>query len=178
MKLFKFIPILMIFFFWSCQHEADQLSDEQISINLSIGGEINPELLIGEWDCSKFAYTADGIKISNVAAVSSGFLTIPTTSTPIDDDGAGRWGLSVINSMGFIYSLEGNRIELKQRGSTYIYVFSPHEEFDLISALNNAYSFVIKGNELMIHFQKVEDKEELSYCTVIKDKNLLILKKR
>jgi len=176
--------MLMIFLFWSCQNEGDaKLSEqlsfeqiEQISINLSIGGEINPELLIGEWELIKFAFTADGKKISDVAAISSGIL-IPTS---IDDDGLAQWCLITANSTCFIYSLEGNRIKLKRKGVSfsYVYVIPPNEEYDLISALNNAYSFVIKDNELMIYFMKEKDKEILSYCTVTEDKNLLILKRR
>ena len=73
---------LCVVFSWSCQNrnEADlhePLSDELISFNLSESGNIDPELLIGEWDCVKFAYTADGKKISNVVAISQGRLTIP-----------------------------------------------------------------------------------------------------
>ena len=85
--------------------------------------------------------------------------------------------MQVVNSSSYVCSIEGNLIELSGGSSTYINVVSPHLEYDLIYAFENAYSFVIKGNELIIYFPKIDDKEKLSHCTVIKNKNLLILKK-
>ena len=175
--------IVCLLFCLSCQNKFDEmLSDEQISSNLltmgDIGGSIDPELLIGEWEFVKFAYTADGKKISNAITVLGGRLTIPIAPTPVEDDGSERWGLHCVNSMGFICSISDNLIDLSLRGSTYIYVLSPHIEYDLIYAFTNAYSFVINGNELIIHFKKVEDRNLLSNCTAIENKNLIIFKKR
>ena len=160
---------------------ADPLSDEQILFNLSENGMNDPKLLIGEWNCVKFAYTADGNNISNAAVLKSNFtLTIPSAPTPIDDAGVAfdKWHLKAKNSLFFVCSLEGNLIELKFQGSTYMNVPPLDEEHDLSFALANAHSFVIKNNELLIHFHKVEDENILSHCTVIKNKNLLILKKQ
>ena len=158
-------------------YNPEPLSDEIISFNLSESGKIDPELLIGEWEAIKFAYTADGNKISDVVEITDGWLTIPVATTPIVDDGTGQWVLCVVNAIMYSSSIEGNFIELLRKGSTYVYVVSPHLEYDLEYAFDNAYSFVIKGNELIIYFRKTEDKEILSHCTVIKNKNLLILKK-
>jgi len=172
-------------FCWSCQNrnEADQplpepLSDEEISFNLSENGKTDPDLLIGEWDAIAFAYTVDGKRISNRTAISKGRLKIPVAITVIDDDGKGLWELSVVNTSMYACSLSGNLIELTFCRSTYIYVPPLHIENDLTIALVTACSFVIKGNELIIYFTKVEDKDLLPNCLVIENKNLLIFKKR
>ena len=55
-----------------CEEEDEQaepLSDEQISSNLVIDGDIDPSLLVGEWNLTRFARTTDGIKISNCADI-------------------------------------------------------------------------------------------------------------
>ena len=183
MKL-KTILILLAVSIVGCNNDDDeaaqvqQLSDEQITLNLieyaDAGAGINPELLIGEWDVVKFAYTADGKEISNVATVSGAWLKIPVEFNL----GEEAWLLHCLNSAFYACSISGNLIEFEPLGSTYIYVPTPHLEFDMEFALDNAYSFVIKGNELIIYFKKIDDKDSLSKCTVIKNKNLLIFKKR
>ena len=161
---------------WSCQ--SGHYFDAEISHNLMKMGSVEPELLIGEWDILKFAYTADGEIISNESNFKNNFkLKIPAAPTPIDDDGSGRWRLSARNSIYFICTLDGNLIDIEFRLSTYMNVPAPHEEYDASFALANAYSFVIKGNELIIYFPKIKDKGLLSQCTLIEGKNLLILKK-
>jgi hypothetical protein len=165
----KYIKLLLIFSVlvgsFSCEsiNEADQpLSDEQIAFNLSNNGENDPALLVGEWDCVKFAYTADGNKVSDVTEITKGRLEIPI----VNHESGNQWVLHCVNSIWFDYSISNNLIELTLRGSTYVYVQPPHEEYDITTALMNAYSFVIKGNELIIYFTGVENK------------NLLILKKQ
>jgi len=142
---------------------SELLSDELISSNLSKDGEIDPELLIGEWDIIEFAYTADGKKISDVATLTGGRLSIPFAPTPKKYEAEDRWRLSYFNSWWFICSLSGNLIKLQIMGSTY--ALGPPEENEIVSALQNSYSYVIKGNELFIYFTKVDNK------------NLLILKR-
>jgi len=158
--------IILILFCWSCHNnekDDQQLLQEQISDNLLISGDIDPELLIGEWEVIKFAYTEDGNKILDVADVSKGKLSIPYAPTPIENDGNDRWRLDHSNSNLFICSLSGNLLKLELRGSSFM--LSPQEEDEIVTALINAYSFVIKGNELIIFFTKVDKR------------NLLILKK-
>ena len=170
---------------WSCQskNEAGQpLSDELITSNLSIDGSINPELLIGEWDCIKFAYTADGSKISGAVAISESRLRIPSVPTPIENNDE-PWILDLAISNRFICSLDGNLIKLRCIGSTsYLYIMPPHEMYDIILALENAYSFVIKGDILFFYFTGIEKyltgEGRHEYTEKIKNKNLLILKKR
>jgi len=139
---------------------------DQISFNLSKMGEIEPVQLNGVWDCVRFAYTADGNTISEVAAISKGELTIPAFFTDKIED---TWRLSYVNDIWYTYSfssssLSDNLLTLNLAGSTI--VGAPPEEDEIDMALENAYSFVIKGNELMIYFIGVENK------------NLLILEKR
>jgi len=183
---------------WSCQNRGEAepplpepLSNELISFNLSEIGETDPALLIGEWDAIAFAYTADGNKILNRTAISKGKLTIPNAPfiesvEEIEDilndserDLNSRWHFSCMNWYGFFcLPLGGNVIENIPRGSSYMYVKPPHLEYDLTFALTATRSFVIKDNELIFYFPKIKDKDLLSHCTVIENKNLLIFKKQ
>ena len=72
------IPCIACFLFCgSCSNDPpiEPLSDEEVSSNLVTmrgifsNGSIDPELLIGEWKLTKFAYTTDGKKISDVVAI-------------------------------------------------------------------------------------------------------------
>ncbi|MCL2739098.1 MAG: hypothetical protein FWE30_06595 [Bacteroidales bacterium] len=170
----------------SCQNEPnptiEPLSDEQISSNLltmgGIDGSIDPQHLIGEWNLVKFAYTADGKEISNITTVSGGWLKILFAPTPVEHCVSDRWMLHCTNTMNYTCSISGNFIELEGRGSTYIHVPLPNIEIDAERAFANAYSFVINGNELIIHFKRIDDKKTLSNCVAIENKNLIIFQKR
>jgi len=181
-KLFTFLLMLMI-----TAISCEKISDEQITLKLSMNGEIDPSLLIGEWEFEKFAYTVDGKKISDVANISGSYgfkptLTIPfapTTATREMEDYRERlWMLVQQNTSWYSCSLSGNLIELKNEFGTLMYITPPSEYYDVLFSFSNAYSFVINGNELIIYFKQVKDKNALSYCTLTKDKNLLILKKK
>jgi uncharacterized protein YcfL len=113
-------------------------------------------LLVGEWDCIKFAYTADGKTILDINTLSKGRLVIPN----MED----KWVFVHTNEIFYDHSLSGNSIKLTMNGSTFIN--PPQEEIDICEALKNAYSFAIKDHELMIYF------------TGDDNKNLLILKKQ
>ena len=189
--------IVCLLLSWSCQNRGEPdlpkpLSDELISFNLSENGKTDPELLIGEWDAVAFAYTTDGNKISNRIAIPSqsawtedgkpitipgARLTIPSTAAWIDDDGTDLWDLRVLNTIWYTCSISGNLIELICHASTCINVVTPHIECDMNVSFGNAKSYVIKGNELIIYFTRIDDKDLLSHCTIIENKNLLILKK-
>jgi hypothetical protein len=195
-KQSKFILSMMIILLcWSCQNVMDsdqRVSDELISTNLSKDGECDPKLLIGEWDAIEFAYTTDGNKLSNRNVISGrGSLIIPNEpfieNIENVEDILGdwerarnsRWSLNCWNWFSMFCSSSGkNEIEVKITCDTQVMVYTPHIEYDLYFALSKAHSFVIKGNELILYFSEVKDKELLSKCTVIKDKNLLIFKKR
>jgi hypothetical protein len=124
---------------------------------LSENGDVDPAPLVGEWDCIKFAYIAEDKTISNVVLLLKGHIVVPN----MED----KWTFVHTNEIFYNHSLsEGNLIKLTMSGSTFI--MPPQEEIDICEALENAYSFSIKVNELMIYFIGVENK------------NLLILKKR
>ena len=127
-------------------------------------GDIDPALLIGEWDCVKFTYITGGNKIFNESNISKGILKIPYAPTPIEHNPEDRWKLDHSNSNWFVCSLDGNSINLEHKGSTLM--SGTPEEDNIVKALMNVYSFVIKDNELMLYFEGTEVK------------NLLILKKR
>jgi hypothetical protein len=191
----KYIKSILIFSVlvgsFSCENinEADQpLSDEQIAFNLSNSGENDPALLIGEWDCVKFAYTADGNNVSDVVKITSSVLVIQVAATSSEcevyDLATGMyrqlemWRLHCINSSGWLCSLSGNSIKFTFCGGTKIGVPIPHEEWDIEWAFHNAHSFVIKGNELMIFFTGDEGDKKFTSVAGNKKINLLILKKQ
>ena len=172
--------------------EENEMVHDMISSNLlKIGDDvtIDPALLIGEWDCVKFAYTADGIKIFDVVKITSATLVIPVAPTEpvceVYDQETGmhsqteRWILQrIYNGGSWLCSLSGNLINLTFCGATKMGVPNPHEENDIVWALDNAKSFVIKGNELMIFFTGDEENKGFTSIAGERKINLLILKKR
>jgi len=187
------ILTLCVVFSWSCQNRKDlpeePLSDELISFNLSESGTIDPELLIGEWDAIKFAYTADGQKISDVVKIKSADLVIPVAPTDtvceVYDTETGmhifseQWNLRCINGSMWLASISGNSIRFTLCGTTKRGLpHYPHEEQDIYWAFYNAKSFVIKGNEAMIYFAGDEDDKDFISIAGEKKINLIILKKR
>jgi len=161
-----------------------------ISSNLLKDGDIDPKLLIGEWDLVRFAYTTDGNIISNVADITidpfhdiewiasqNGIsidevvdmlkpkLKIPDPPCSLKNESDDPWVLSVCNISTWICSLSSNLISLKNFGSTLKHCPNSAEN-DVCFSLINAHSFVIRNDELIIHFTGDENK------------NLLILKKR
>ena len=83
-----------------------------------------------------------------------------------------------VNDIVYNCSISDNLINLTFLVTTLMNVPLPHEEYDITLALSNAFSFVIIGNELIIYFKEVKDRNLLSYCTIIENRNLLILKKQ
>ena len=167
---------IMILFSVSCQMKneteneddhllSDPLSDEQISSNLAKNGEIDPELLIGEWDAIKFAYTADGEKILDVVSISSNSTLIMDNTTSLNDELLGPF---LFKYCGYFYSRSNNLMSyLDEKTACFAINISYSDvEIKIINALKNAYSYVIKDKELIIYFKGVENE------------NLLIFKKR
>lgn len=168
-KLFIFLFLAVSIM--GCNNNDDeivqQLTDEQISLNLlnmeGIVGDIDTELLIGEWELVKFAYTANGNKIMDVAE--KPYKSIFCISDYINELGVPTWGFSCMSEFRVEYLiLPPNLINLSVFQVSYEWADAPEQDA-IVSALNNAYSFVIKGNELIIYF------------TGDKNKNLLIFKK-
>ena len=187
--------IACLLFCVSCSNDPpdptlmEPLSDEEISSNLVTmrgvfsNGSIDPELLIGKWKLTKFAYTADGKKISNVVAISD--LGLGTSFYIwIEDDS--RWekeeiirayglpdlpsGLIILSHfrpMDFLHSISDNLINYhSDRQFLKVGVEYSDEGWKVYKALQNTFSFVIIDRELIIHFTGGENK------------NLIILKKR
>jgi hypothetical protein len=151
----RFIPFI--------KNAADELN-ELITSNLSKKGVATPALLIGDWDFITYAYTEDGITISDVPSKPKGLLLIKGTKA---NSFKIQWEFKYENTFYYECYLSGCLVELPSRGSTLIHVPDEREnEVDLATAIRNAYSFVIIGDELIIYYTGKEDK------------NLLVLKKR
>ena len=168
MKRQVFIFVFIGFLSWSCQNkgEADlsePLSDELISINLSKNGKTDPELLIGEWDAIKFAYTADGTKFSHSKNISSDYVINMSDYFSYDDE---HLGVVLFANCGYHYSRKGNLISVLESNCFAAIIPLTDDDSKIYGTLNNAYCFVIKDNDLIIHFIGAEKS------------NLLILKKR
>jgi hypothetical protein len=147
--------------------EKDSKKDHNlIASNLSKNGSSDLSLLVGNWDFVKFGYTSDGNKILDRTTISKAYLKIPAAPTSIENGMNKQWMLHSVNSIWYSCSISNNLIELTFCGSTYVQVAPLHEENEISFALENAYSFVIKGDGLIIYFIGIEDK------------NLLILKKQ
>ena len=144
---------------------ADDELNDLITSNLSKQGIADPERLIGKWDFITYAYSEDGITISDIPTeFKKGYLQVKNNSMA---SSGGWWDFNYVNTMTYGPSLSGNLIKLGFRATTLIYT-SPEDteqEVNIANALRGAYSFVIKGDELII------------YYTGASDKNLLILKK-
>ena len=188
--IFTALTAMVMLVCLSCQNDMD--GDKQsnlIASNLSINGNNDPALLIGEWDLIKFAYTPDGNEIKDVQPIS---LYWPTTdirkSISIFDTDINEWGdcriefddvdfddLTKISGHWYIgdqcphyYVISENlmRHYTLVHCCTYKYIEYSEVELEIIEVLKNPYSFVIKDDELIIHFKGV------------KNKNLLFLKRK
>lgn len=163
---------ILLFVFFACQAnlEDNPSRDKEIAFNLSDYGECDPDLLIGEWDIMKFAYTSDGKKITDIEVISlySATLTIPFAPTSKESQEDDYWKLKLSNTFYYSCSLSGNLLKLDDRndGRAVFGLLPPAIEYEIQNALEKAYSYVIKDKELIIHFEGE------------KDKNLLILRRR
>ena len=147
---------------------SELLSDELISSNLSKDGKTDPELLIGEWDAIKFAYTADGNSISSVSKISNCAVNIRNSFSLTDDEWPGYDISVVFKFCSYPYAISSEYLNyIVEKSACYaILIQYTDDEIEVDYALKNAYSFAIKDNELTIYF------------TGVKNNNLLILKKR
>ena len=142
-------------------NNADDELNNLITSNLSKQGVSDPKSLVGEWDFIKYAYTEDGDIVSDVVTISNGYLKIVAPKLINMTD---RWLFKNVNENFYDFSLSGNLVKLRFRTGTY--AMPPQEEMDIMTALDNAFGFVIIGDELLIYYTGAEDK------------NLLVLKKR
>ena len=161
--------IVCMLFCMSCNNEQEeqiyeQLSDEEISFNLLKNGSNDPELLIGEWKVVEFAYTADGKKITNKISLKA---VNEYSNLLFIEHRENENQISVGYSNYLFYYLISDNLLIDRGGFIYqIYIEHTEDQLYCIHALFNAYSFVLKGNELIIYFKGKDE-----------NKNLLIAKK-
>ena len=152
---------------------VQQLSNEQIeqiTLNLSKNNDVSYELLAGKWKPIKFAYTTDGIKVSDVATISAKYtFNIPdeyrnsTDSFSFDDE---LLGPMFFTNFSYFYSRSGNLISHAGGFNFMVNLPDVTDDDRMVSrTLTNVFSFVVKDNELIIYFAGD------------KNKNLLILKR-
>ena len=166
--IFAILCIVCAMLVWSCNNANDQpLIDEQISSNLLKKGTANPVLLIGEWDCIKFAYTANGKKISKeVPATPTFSIAIivgrANYSQLCSHDGELYVTIAFANHVS-CYSISNNLINWSH-GFRYV-VDSPitDDEAIILNILKHAYSFAVNGDELIIYFTGEENKNLLIF---------------
>jgi hypothetical protein len=163
--------------FTACSKEP-LLDDELISSNLlkmssfSMVEEVDPTFLAGEWNLIKFAYTEDGVEISYLDddLKSYNLLGEPNYSrldifVYTNELGVPIWLFGCESQFRVEYSFfSPNLIKLSLYQISFDLNNSPKQKA-IVSALNNAHSFAIKDDELIIYF------------TGEKNKNLLIFKK-
>ncbi len=121
-------------------------------------GSADKSQLLGKWDFAAFAYTADGIDIKNERPITScGFWT-GAGSMIITD--SGRVDCYYNNMFHFNYSLyNSNKITLTQAGSTKVNYMC--QEVEINYALSNADCFVVKNQQLIIHYKEQNNRNIL-----------------
>ena len=153
----------------SCQSFLEPLSHAEITSNLSKEGSTDYALLSGEWEPVRFAYTADGEKITHAVIIHNDLmLYINDLGLFFDDEFIYLHGPWEYANRYLFYANYGDEIRFS-RFSEAEYEIDIHitgEGYSVLNALTNLYSFVVRDNELILYFTGVENR------------NLLILKKR
>jgi hypothetical protein len=187
-NIFKIIVTLLfgIWNFTSCG-EKEQKADSVIASNLLKSGMADTTQLTGNWELVKFAYTTDGNVISDVADISNvaiGLMALNyiEITIPNKEDFLSlcdrkselcKFDLANICSFSFCHNIFCYSIS--ENLTNFIMFLPPvvminitltKDGNDVFDALKNIYSFVIRDDELLIHFNGA------------KRKNLLILKKQ
>lgn len=119
----------------------------------NIAGQGNTSLteIKGEWEFKHFAYTPNGDKIKNKDEIQKGYISVTDT---------GSIWLYHTNIINYEFTLSNlNNITVVVKGSTYIN--PPQEEIDVSKAFNNAVCFVVKENNLLIHYTEIDKKNIL-----------------
>ena len=178
--MYKLVLFLVILGCCSCKMNEEKLTDEEeeegeeqlfpfdeiIASNLSKKGSNELEPLKGEWKFIKFAYTEDGYLISDVDSIDSEKLTLQGMITIFKFDYHEDF---FCYPYYLNYSISDNLIKFSEYADDYIaqrrFNLFSDEDLEIIDILMNTYSFVIRDDELIIHF------------TGLEEKNLLILKK-
>ena len=139
-----------------------------VSLLAATGCKKSDSALVGEWELVKFAYTLDGKKFLNESIISKHTNSTINISDAIDSEWTSH-NLSIYFKVcNYAYLKSGNLIQYNQEMTACYSILVPwiDDEIKVSNALQNAYKFSIKGNELMIYF------------TGENNKNVLIFKKR
>ncbi len=122
-------------------------------------GNADKSQLLAKWDFAAFAYTADGIDIKNEIPITScgfwdGTGSITIVSNGIDCSYNNRWC--------YKYSLtNSNNITLTPHGIITMKGRVCHFEDEILIALDNAECFVVKGQQLIIHYKEQNNRNIL-----------------
>ena len=159
----------------SCnEKESKELSPDLIASNLAKNGKIDPELITGEWRLIKLAHTTNGNIMTRsrttclrmydiLGGAHYGVLRALDFTT---ESGIPMWLFGFKSSFRVEYTISyPNLIKLSLFQISFDLPNSPLQD-TVVSALSNAYSFVIRNDELIIHF------------TGNSNRNLLIFQKR
>ena len=142
-------------------NSVDDNLNDLITFNLAKLGIADSELLIGKWSFVTYAYTEDGIVISEIPSKPKGLLQIKDTKVNSFEK---QWEFKYENTSYYECYLSGSLLKLPFRGSTLIYVPEEEEnEVNLTSAIRNVYSFVIKEDELLIYYIGIDDENILIF---------------
>jgi len=187
----KYVSFVFFLFCLSCgtnipENEAELICetlsgepDKVIACNLSKNGKYDPEFLIGEWVPIKFAHTDDGILFSDIADISANNKVIIEKSKGNEM----LWSMK-IKDWRYDISLASNLFKSVSvhSPSFLVWVEPPltDDEQKMLQFFKCAYSFVVKNNELIIHFagEFVDDINSEYFCPDVVVENLVILKKR
>jgi hypothetical protein len=172
LSLTAFSAILLTFIvgFSSCNDNNRILEPDLIAANLKKNSSTTDLAnLIGDWDLIKFAYTADGNKITDVDLILYDILGKPhygRLSIDFELTSEQRvpiWLFSFMSSFRIEYSISlSNLINLRVFQISYdLPLFELQDA--VVSALDNAYSFAVKGDELLIHFIDTEKQNLLVF---------------
>ena len=145
---------------------ADDELNDLITSNLSKQGASDSALLIGEWGFVAYAYTEDGIAISNIPSKPKGNLQIKDAEVNSFER---QWEFRYENASYYECYLSGGLVELRFRSVTLLPVPDEDEEeneANFSKAFDGVYSYVIKDDKLIIYF------------TGSSDRNLLIFRKQ
>ncbi|NLL29009.1 MAG: hypothetical protein GX259_09455 [Bacteroidales bacterium] len=149
MKATKLFLILIISF--SIFNTACKKDEATICENLLEQGNADSTSIKGEWEFKYFAKTINGSKIKNKDEIQKGYINVTDTGTIL---------LRHTNSVEFKYKLNNsNDITMVLTSTTY--VNPPPEEKNICNALNNAICFVVKGNQLLIHYKEIDKRNVL-----------------
>jgi len=135
--IFLIMSFIGLLYLPSCKKDTTSICE-----NLLDQGNANLSSLKGEWEFKHFAYTANGNKVKNQDDIQKGYINITDTGS--------IWFYHT-NTIHYLFTLDNsNGIFITQNGSTYIN--PPQEEISVSNAFNNAICYVIKDNQLFIHY--------------------------